>query len=335
MRWQLISLLVCLYGVVKEFRPATPFLTPYLVSEYKNLSIETVYSDIYPYWTYSYLVFLVCHITGYVLRYKPLIIVEAFGLCLTWAILVWGQGVNLMRLMQVVFGLASAAEIAFFSYLYAVVDVKEYRRVTSWTKSSVLLGKLFAFALAQFLVSTETGSYLLLNQITFGAVSLAAIISLFLPAVPKTRPDLVEPATDCELEPVNTIKIDAAPEQSYLNTLKGTFSIYRSNPLVLKWSLWWALLSCAQYQIYNYIQPLWMQIDSVTKAENGLIEFINTFLVFVYHAMSPITSATIASQLEKRAYGFVFGANSLFALVCQSALTHSSCSGQPSFSESA
>ncbi|CAJ0917080.1 unnamed protein product, partial [Mesorhabditis belari] len=328
MQWKTISLLVCLYGVIKEFRPATPFLTPFLVSDAKNLSIETVYSDIYPFWTYSYLICLIpiLALTD-LLRYKPLVIVEAIGLCLTWALLVWAQGVQLMQLMQIVFEKThahnihlkfgiSCREIAFSSYLFAVVDVKQYRRVTSWTKTSVLIGKLFAFALAQFLVSWLDAPYLLLNQITFIATIIALFVALTLPTVPKSRPD-----------------------------------------------------------IYNYIQPLWIEIDSVSKAENGLIEFINTALgavisfgvqfvkldgssrlgdfflfssasilgvvtivlsltsslwiaygmyvmaVFIYHALSPISSTIIASQLEKSAYSFVFGANSLFALIIQTVIT--------------
>ncbi|CAJ0934714.1 unnamed protein product, partial [Mesorhabditis belari] len=376
MQWKTISLLVCLYGVIKEFRPATPFLTPFLVSDAKNLSIETVYSDIYPFWTYSYLICLIpiLALTD-LLRYKPLVIVEAIGLCLTWALLVWAQGVQLMQLMQIVFGLASAAEIAFSSYLFAVVDVKQYRRVTSWTKTSVLIGKLFAFALAQFLVSWLDAPYLLLNQITFIATIIALFVALTLPTVPKSRPDVVQNVEEAQPKTTYDRKKRKSASSTYLSTMRGRFLIYKENALVLKWSLSYALISCAMYQIYNYIQPLWIEIDSVSKAENGLIEFINTALgavisfgvqfvkldgssrlgdfflfssasilgvvtivlsltsslwiaygmyvmaVFIYHALSPISSTIIASQLEKSAYGFVFGANSLFALIIQTVIT--------------
>lgn len=59
MHWKATTFLICTYGVVKEFRPATPFLTPFLVSHYKNLTLEEVYGQIYPFWTYSYLFALV------------------------------------------------------------------------------------------------------------------------------------------------------------------------------------------------------------------------------------------------------------------------------------
>lgn len=51
--------LVYIYGVLKEFRPGTPFLTPFLENEPKNFTNTQLYSQIYPFWTYSYLFFLV------------------------------------------------------------------------------------------------------------------------------------------------------------------------------------------------------------------------------------------------------------------------------------
>lgn len=59
MHWKLIIVLVSAFGLIKEFRPATPFLTPYLISSPKNFTNVQLYSEIYPFWTYSYLVALV------------------------------------------------------------------------------------------------------------------------------------------------------------------------------------------------------------------------------------------------------------------------------------
>lgn len=52
-------MLVCAFGVIKEFRPATPFLTPYLVAPPRNVTNIQVYSEIYPFWAYSYMLALV------------------------------------------------------------------------------------------------------------------------------------------------------------------------------------------------------------------------------------------------------------------------------------
>uniref|UniRef100_A0A0R3RUY3 Mannosyltransferase n=1 Tax=Elaeophora elaphi TaxID=1147741 RepID=A0A0R3RUY3_9BILA len=58
MHWRLIIALVSAFGVIKEFRPATSFLIPYLISSPKNFTNVQLYSEIYPFWTYSYLVAL-------------------------------------------------------------------------------------------------------------------------------------------------------------------------------------------------------------------------------------------------------------------------------------
>ena len=64
------SLTLCSIGFWKEFRPTTPFLTPYLMTA-KNLSDETLYSQVYPFWTYSYtLVLIPVFILTDLLRYK-------------------------------------------------------------------------------------------------------------------------------------------------------------------------------------------------------------------------------------------------------------------------
>ncbi|EJW81349.1 hypothetical protein WUBG_07742, partial [Wuchereria bancrofti] len=58
MHWKLIIVLVFAFGIIKEFRPATPFLIPYLISPPKNFTNIQLYIEIYPFWTYSYLVAL-------------------------------------------------------------------------------------------------------------------------------------------------------------------------------------------------------------------------------------------------------------------------------------
>lgn len=40
-----------------------------------------------------------------ILRYKPIIVVEAFSLFATWALLVWGKTVWHMQIMQISFGI--------------------------------------------------------------------------------------------------------------------------------------------------------------------------------------------------------------------------------------
>ena len=54
-------------------------------------------------------------------RYKPIIIFEIGAYWSTWALLVWANGVPWMKFMQFTFGLASATEVAYYTYMYAQV----------------------------------------------------------------------------------------------------------------------------------------------------------------------------------------------------------------------
>ncbi|CAD6193452.1 unnamed protein product [Caenorhabditis auriculariae] len=273
MHWKATTLLICMYGIVKELRPATPFLTPYLVTE-KKLTPEVVYSQVYPFWTYSYMIALIpIFFLTDILRYKPIIILEAFSLAMTWALLVWGKGVFQMQLMQILFGISSASEIAYYCYMYAVVEEKNYHKVTSYIRSAALLGKLFAFATGQILISTQIGSYLLLNQISFAAVSTVTVIAIFLPRVESRRterqthvammllnsqePENAEQPSRAQIE---RSKMDSGLRNYMMNTLLQVKTYSRSSQ-VLKWS------------------PLWLEMQpDAGKVENGIVEFCNTFI---------------------------------------------------------
>jgi hypothetical protein len=115
------------------------------------------------------------------LRYKPFLVLEAVSLLATWLLLIYGTSLWHMQLMQICFGailntiphhffhfpcpgIASSADVAYYSYLYAVVSKKHYRRTTSYIRTASMLGKFLAYSLGQLLISTELGDYLLLNQ---------------------------------------------------------------------------------------------------------------------------------------------------------------------------
>ncbi|KAJ1356479.1 Reduced folate carrier [Parelaphostrongylus tenuis] len=312
MHWKATTILLCVYGVTKEFRPATPFLTPYLISDYKNFTLNEVYGMIFPFWTYSYMVFLVpVFFLTDILRYKPVIVLEGACLALTWALLVWGEGITQMRLMQIVFGTASAAEVAYYSYLYAIVNEKNYRRVTSYVRSAALTGKLLAYGLAQVLISTRTATYLTLNQISLAAVVCVFFIAIALPPVPSRcgrRKTLAEHSTTKPLDEqlreegsTSDGDIRYNPKwgiQDYLVNVFRSFKIFKSNMVVLKWSLWWALASCGIFQLYNYIQSLWIEMQSDQDTiENGLVEVLHTVASASYTVFYPALRALFLSSM--------------------------------------
>ena len=97
--WVKTSLILCLFGFLKDFKPSEPFLTPYLIEpQWVNITLKEAYQDVYPVWTYSYLVVLifVFLLTDFV-KYKPMIIFEGFSFVATWLLLVFASGVPLMQ----------------------------------------------------------------------------------------------------------------------------------------------------------------------------------------------------------------------------------------------
>ncbi|CAH1264606.1 SLC19A3 [Branchiostoma lanceolatum] len=181
------TILLCLFGFFKELRPSEPFLTPYLKGPDKNLTEEQVTNEVLPVWTYTYFptLLVVFLLTDY-LRYKPVIVFEGLTLILTWVILVWGQGVALMQVMQVTYGLSTAAEIGYFSYIYSVVPRDRYRKVTGYNRSVVLVGRFAASVIAQALISTKLVGYFALNCFSLGSVCVAFLIGFTLPTAKRS-----------------------------------------------------------------------------------------------------------------------------------------------------
>src|ERR1700722_6795508 len=84
--------------------------------------------QVYPWWTYSYLVALVpIFLLTDLLLYKPILVLESVGYIVFRSTLVFGSSVLTQQIGQAWYGVASASEIAFYSYIYARVDKSAYR----------------------------------------------------------------------------------------------------------------------------------------------------------------------------------------------------------------
>lgn len=74
----------------------------------------------------------------------------------------------------------------------------------------------------------------------------------------------------------------AAPQSSYRRAASILFSHFKdsySDPVVIQWSLWWALASCGFTQVQMYIQFLWQQINpDHENVYNGAVEALLTLL---------------------------------------------------------
>ncbi|XP_051874597.1 thiamine transporter 2-like [Pristis pectinata] len=314
--WLYPTLLLCAYGFFSMMRPSEPFLTPYLVGPDKNLTIEQVTNEILPVWTYSYLVMLipVFLVTDY-LRYKPIIILQGMSFITTWLMLLFVQGVLAMQFLEVIFGTVSATEIAYYSYIYSIVDSEHYQKVTSYCRSVTLVAYTLGSILGQVLVSVGDVSYFTLNVISLVSVSVAFLTSILLP-MPKrsmffhrkeTEDTQVTPYTESvkpasgKIPPQSDLDIEAisqgpanvhedvhslAKTTECKGVLKDLLQMYfdfkesYSSPKIIYWSAWWALATCGFLQVVNYVQLLWDHVEPSQKntAYNGGVEAISTFM---------------------------------------------------------
>uniref|UniRef100_A0A8C5MC72 Solute carrier family 19 member 3 n=1 Tax=Leptobrachium leishanense TaxID=445787 RepID=A0A8C5MC72_9ANUR len=295
--WVYPTLLLCVYGFFSCMRPSEPFLAPYLTGPEHNLTIEQVCLSS-P--TYSYLAILlpVFLLTDY-LRYKPVIIIQGLSYIITWVLLLFARGVPAMQGTEFAYGMVTATEIAYYSYIYSVVDTEHYQKVTSYCRSITLVGYTIAATLGQILVSLANVSYFYLNVITLVSVSVAFLSSLFLPMPNKSmffhkkvvggvaQASSTDPISsnqeEIQPEVTNKAELDNKDHRNILKVLwllcKDLTVCYSSKKLIY-WSLWWALATAGYYQVINYVQVLWEHVAPAQNSDiyNGGVEADNHFL---------------------------------------------------------
>lgn len=298
------TLLLCVFGFFSNLRPSEPFLTAFLMGPDKNLTETQVVNEIYPIWTYSYLALLfpVFLATDY-LCYKPVLILQATSLVVTYIMLLKAQGLLAMQLLELFFGLATASEVAYFSYIYSVVEPAHYQKVTGYCRSITLFGSAVGSLLGQILLSVAKVQLLHLVIITLASAAVAFVAPWFLPMPRRSLFFHKSSGTTEERERSSSKSLMESPEDSknkvpldnpesfkagagssslteVLRMLFDDFlQCYRCRPL-LAWSLWWALATCGYFQVVNYAQALWETIRPSQDYEiyNGYVETLSTLL---------------------------------------------------------
>uniref|UniRef100_A0A3P8NUY4 Uncharacterized protein n=1 Tax=Astatotilapia calliptera TaxID=8154 RepID=A0A3P8NUY4_ASTCA len=288
--WVYPTAILSLYGFFANCRVAEPFLTPYLIGPRKNISEEVLTNYLFPIWTYSYLAFLfpVFLLTDF-LRYKPLIIVQGFFLITNYILLCFVPGLPAMTFLQVNYAVVTSTEVAYFSYIYSVIPVENYQRATGYLRSAMLAGYTFGATLGQMLVSLAALDYFYINTITLGIVSVAFLVSFWLP-MPQTSmffKGKKAAAVDCQQEGPQGEKESVTDKDgegsgkgkmeyngSAVHLLWQSFRESYSSRHLIYWSLWWALATAGYVQVFNYIQLMWDHIEpsATSSIYNGGVE---------------------------------------------------------------
>ncbi|VDK88132.1 unnamed protein product [Litomosoides sigmodontis] len=354
MTWNTVPLLLVLYGFFKDFKPGEPFLFKYQTN-FLNLTEKQLNGEIYPYWTYSYLFTLIpIFLLTDLLLYKPILILESIGYMVFRTTLVFGSSILLQQIGMSFYGVASAAEIAFYSYTYAKVKKNEYKRLTSWTRASTMAGRTFGYLLSQTIVLTATGTYLTVNQISLISPLLVFIFGLCFPRIQlKSLVERIKITADMERfhEPTTYVQYAKFRMQTLWTNTKQVYGI----GFVRKWSLWWAMTTCMSLQVSAYSQTLWGEVQKEETTLNGfaeatytacaaiaimlmnmlsidwdkwgeaalvLISSIDCALLLLFsQAQTIYVIWNLAKKMITESYGLIFGLNSFVALILQALLT--------------
>ena len=215
----------------------------------------------------------------------------------TWCILLWAQGVLAFKFMEVCYGLVTATEIAYYSYLYVMVSDEHYQRVTSFTRAAILLGRFSAYLTGQLLVSFDLMDYRNLNYISFASVCVIFLLALALPRPSHSeifhqqeQEHNIETDRNTNNQDVKDIVIDL-PNDNEKTEMKlfqrGIIFLWHelrvaySSKIIVIWSCFWAFASCGHLQVQNYIQNLWEVItpeDQKGTIYNGAVEAFGTLI---------------------------------------------------------
>ncbi|CAB3221005.1 unnamed protein product [Arctia plantaginis] len=290
--WIQITLILCAFGLMREIRPSEPFVSEFLLGEWRNITDEQLNRDVYPIGTYSYLslLIIVFLITDF-LRFKPVIILSGLSGIVVYVILLWTSSMAWLQASQFFYGLYMATEVAYLTYIYAKVEPSKYPRVSSFTRIAALVGRFLSGVSAQLLTHFGLMNYRDLNYITLTAQVLATFWAFWLPTVQFSiyfhrNKTTVTTSEQKELEPpTNTgqnIKQSFRSEVVEASTLisKHARAAY-VRPKVIVWSALYACELALFVQAQTYVQLLWIQIQEQQKdsvSYNGAVEAVQTLL---------------------------------------------------------
>ncbi|KAH8248269.1 hypothetical protein KR038_009876 [Drosophila bunnanda] len=301
--WLKVSCLLCLFGFLREIRPSEPYHAEILMGEWYHVTQDEVNRSVYPVGTYSYLALLIfVFLITDLLRYKPVIIANALAGIFIWGTLIWTTTLAGLQAVEVLYGFYQAAEVAYYSYIYAQVDKQYYPRVTSHTRAAMFVGKLVAGILSQLIIGLDWMNYKELFYITVScrllieyyaiivhslipfdrsaAQVVALLWAFFLPKVDKSvyfhnrseaikdeiKPDSggLEKAPEQANAEVREANVIPIPNKGVqaLQLLWSHFHNSYTNSLVVQWSLWYAISLAGFLQVSTYMQVVWKSFEN-------------------------------------------------------------------------
>uniref|UniRef100_A0A0K0EP19 Reduced folate carrier n=1 Tax=Strongyloides stercoralis TaxID=6248 RepID=A0A0K0EP19_STRER len=277
----LLPIILCIYAFLKEIKVGEPFVFKYQTTVL-NFTGEVLSGQVYPLSAYSYLIFLIpIFLLTDIFLYKPTMMIEMMGQVTLRYLFIYGLTLFEQQLAYIFYGIASASEIAFFAYIYAILDKEQYQRLTTWTRAATMGGRTTGYIAAQIIILAGIGDYLTLNKIALIFPSIVLFMCVFLPRVHWKH--MVERLFESNNNCIKMIGNEEKPNcySKYLlfrfKQLRNDFIKIYSVGYIRKWSFWWAMTTCMSLQVALYAQTLWGEATEKNNPLNGFAEAAYTF----------------------------------------------------------
>lgn len=237
-----------------------------------------------------------------------------------------------MQVVQVFYGTYMAAEVAYYTYMYAKVDKSRYQIVSGHVKAALLSGRFTASLLGQLLYNFDIMDVRQLNYITLSAQAISFIFAILLPGVGTSLyfyyagNTVIKSNNNAISETADVIvmtEINSNNDDDDNNKLAAKFSArralnlmytqfcesYKNIHAVTLPSIWWALAMCGFLQVQSYVQFLWKVIDEEERQLfNGGVEAILTLL----GVLSALLAGSINMKLFKKHQMLILAVCALF-----------------------
>lgn len=234
-----------------SFKPSEPHLSTYL-KDVKNLTKEQRDAEVYTVYTYGSLLVVFMLAVSKVISLgdkrcagcigdKTIILLGCGGRVATRLLLLFGEGLRAMQLMQAVYSVGIVGEVAFYAYCLKVIPGQS-QRLTALTQTAYLISHTFAGILGDWL----------LDNTAIGLVGLmwTSACSVFIASLIACTFRSVEPDSAINIpEPMAMVRVVYAKRRFWVS------------------SLWW-ITSYPLYQtVYGYETSIYY--DNIKGADNN------------------------------------------------------------------
>ncbi|KAI5708416.1 hypothetical protein M8J77_022213 [Diaphorina citri] len=292
--WNRISVLVCVFVVLREFHPIESYFVKYLETLDIGYTRDVVRRSIYPVGTYSSLLLMIVTflITDYT-RYKPIVILDVIAGLLSYVLILNQPSMPVMWVQQVCIGFYHAGEVSYYSYMYSKIkDKAHYQKATGRVKASIMIGRFVSGMAGQSVVLLfDTTGYKYLVYLSILGMTAAVVWTCLLPPVQDSvyfHARQSPPSESTHLQ---------SPPQHWTNvvtTIRTDFKTAFSQVEILKWSLWWILGMGGYILVITYNQILWSTLVKEDPENNRLMNGAMDAVFTITGAISTFTIGKVA-----------------------------------------